>query len=65
VVIFYIFRSKLKTISDDLLDWIVAIGGTFSPLFFRPALEGFFSLANNMIIVEGIFSDIDHHFPWP
>ena len=33
-VAFYIFRTKPQTISVNPFDWIVAIGGTFSPLFF-------------------------------
>lgn len=55
VVIFYIFRNKPKTISVEPIDWVVAIGGTFSPLFFRPALEEAFPLANIAIIVGALF----------
>ncbi len=55
VVIFFVFRSKPKTISVNLFDWIVAIGGTFSPLFFRPALWGILPLANIAIIVGAFF----------
>jgi len=55
VVVFYIFRSKPKTISVNPLDWIVAIGGTFAPLFFRPALWGILPLANIAIIAGAFF----------
>ncbi|MCK9620610.1 MAG: hypothetical protein M0R47_08770 [Methylobacter sp.] len=54
-VAFYIFRTKPQTISVNLFDWIVAIGGTFSPLFFRPASEGILPLANIMIIAGAFF----------
>ena len=52
---FYIFRSKPKTISVNPFDWIVAIGGTFSPLFFRPASWGILPHAEAIIIVGALF----------
>ncbi|MDD2659473.1 MAG: methyltransferase [Methylococcales bacterium] len=55
VVAFYIFREKPKTISVNPLDWLVAIGGTFMPLFFRPALWGVLPLAKIAIITGAFF----------
>lgn len=37
---FFIFRSGPKTVSPDPFDWLIAIAGTFAPLFFRPAAWG-------------------------
>jgi protein-S-isoprenylcysteine O-methyltransferase Ste14 len=34
--IFFLFRSTPKTVSLEVFDWLVAIGGTFAVLFFRP-----------------------------
>ncbi len=48
--VFYIFRSDPKTVSVIPLDWLVAIGGTFAPLFLRPAPWGIFPLASVAII---------------
>lgn len=47
---FYIFRSAPKTVSVIPFDWLVAIGGTFAPLFFRPAPWGMLPLASIAII---------------
>lgn len=55
VVAFYIFRSKPQTISIDPFDWLIAIGGTFSPLFFRPEAWGIFPLAKIAIVVGAFF----------
>jgi protein-S-isoprenylcysteine O-methyltransferase Ste14 len=55
IVAFFIFRSKPKTISVNPIDWVIAIGGTFSPLFFRPALWGILPLAKIAIIAGAIF----------
>jgi protein-S-isoprenylcysteine O-methyltransferase Ste14 len=55
VVAFYIFRSKPKTISVNPFDWLIAIVGTFSPLFFRPESWGIFPLAKIAIIVGAFF----------
>lgn len=55
IVAFYIFRCKPKTISVNLLDWIVAMVGTFSALFFRPALWGILPLAKIAIIAGAFF----------
>ena len=37
---FFIFRSAPETVSLAPSDWLVAIGGTFTPLFLRPATWG-------------------------
>ena len=37
---FFIFRSSPKTVSVAPFDWLIAIAGTFAPLFFRPAMWG-------------------------
>lgn len=37
---FFIFRSTPKTVSVAPFDWLVALGGTFMPLFLRPAAWG-------------------------
>ena len=55
VVFFYIFRSKPTTVSDYPFDWIVAVCGTFSPLFFRPALWGILPVAKFAIILGALF----------
>lgn len=54
-VAFYIFRSTPKTVSINPFDWIVAIGGTFAPLFFRPAMWGILPLAKFAIIAGAFF----------
>lgn len=54
-VAFYIFRSKPKTISVYPLDWIAAVGGTFAPLFFRPAPWGIQPHAEILIIAGALF----------
>ncbi|AYC32610.1 isoprenylcysteine carboxylmethyltransferase family protein [Pseudomonas cavernae] len=48
--IFFIFRSDPETVSTIPFDWLVAIGGTFAPLFFRPASWGILPLASTAII---------------
>lgn len=55
IVTFYIFRSKPKTISTDPFDWIAAVGGTFSPLLFRPALWGILPGAKFVMIAGAFF----------
>lgn len=35
--VFFIFRSDPKTVSTIPSDWVVAIIGSFAPLFLRPA----------------------------
>jgi protein-S-isoprenylcysteine O-methyltransferase Ste14 len=37
---FFVFRSDPKTVSVAPFDWLVAIAGTFAPLFLRPATGG-------------------------
>lgn len=46
----YIFRSDPKTISLVPLDWMIAIGGTFAPLFFRPSAFAVFPWATTLIV---------------
>lgn len=57
LVFFYIFRSKPVTISVNGFDWMVAIIGTFAPLFFRPTDWGLLPLAKYAIIV-GVIAQI-------
>lgn len=47
----YIFRSDPKTVSLIPLDWLIAIGGTFAPLFFRPTTWGILPWASVAILV--------------
>ncbi|MFZ3206707.1 MAG: methyltransferase [Pseudomonas sp.] len=47
----YVFRSDPKTVSLIPFDWLVAIGGTFAPLFFRPTTWGVLPWASIAIIV--------------
>lgn len=47
----YVFRSDPKTVSLIPLDWLVAIGGTFAPLFFRPTTWGILPWASVAILV--------------
>lgn len=43
---FFIFRSNPKTVSLAPSDWLVAIAGSFAPLFLRPATWGMFPPAS-------------------
>ena len=54
IVAIYIFRSKAVTISIIAYDWFVAIVGTFSPLFLRPAEFGVLPMANSLIILGAV-----------
>lgn len=47
---FYIFRSDPKTVSVVPFDWLVAIGGTFAPLFLRPTSWGMLPVASIAIM---------------
>lgn len=47
----YIFRSEPKTVSLVPVDWLIAMGGTFTPLFFRPEAWGVLPLASYLVIV--------------
>lgn len=49
--IFFICRSHPKTVSTTLSDWVVAIIGTFAPLFFRPAEWGILPMASILVVV--------------
>lgn len=48
--VFYLVRSAPRAVSTDPLDWAIAIAGTFSPLFFRPADHGVLPLASYAMI---------------
>jgi protein-S-isoprenylcysteine O-methyltransferase Ste14 len=39
---FFVFRSDPKTVSAASFDWLIAIAGSFVPLFLRPATSGIF-----------------------
>ena len=43
---FFIFRSNPKTVSLAPSDWLVAIAGSFAPMFLRPATWGIFPPAD-------------------
>lgn len=51
VVLFFIIRTEPKSVSTDFLDWIVAIVGTFSPLFLRPSSWGIFPAASELMLI--------------
>lgn len=55
LVFFYIFRTRPNTISVEFFDWLIAIIGTFVPLFFRPAEWGVLPMAKYAIIVGTVF----------
>jgi protein-S-isoprenylcysteine O-methyltransferase Ste14 len=55
LVFFYVFRSQPNTISVDFYDWLIAIVGTFAPLFFRPTEWGVLPMARYVIIVGAAF----------
>lgn len=48
---FFISRSDPKTISAAPSDWLVAIAGSFAPLFLRPATGGVFPLGDIAIVL--------------
>lgn len=48
---FFIFRSDPKTVSTIPSDWIVAVMGTFAPLFLRPADYGVLPQAEVLILL--------------
>lgn len=49
--VFLLLRSDPKTVSAIHFDWIIGIGGTFAPLFFRPASWGIAPYAKYAIVV--------------
>lgn len=51
---FFVFRSNPKTVSVIPSDWLVAIIGTFSPLFLRPADYGVLPQAEILIALGTI-----------
>ena len=48
---FFILRSTPKTVSSDPLDWLFAIAGTFTPLFFSPSEWGVLPWARHLVMV--------------
>ena len=46
---FFIFRSTPRTVSVAPSDWLVAIAGSFAPMFLRPATWGVFPAASSII----------------
>lgn len=54
---FYLIRRPPKTISVNPLDWVLAIGGTFVPLFFRPEDTAWFAPAS-YLMAAGILIQI-------
>lgn len=51
VVGFLTFRTEPKTVSVIPFDWLVAIGGTFAPLFLRPVAWGILPLGSIAILI--------------
>lgn len=49
--VFFIFRSDPKTVSTIPSDWVVAIIGSFAPLFLRPATHGILPQAEILILL--------------
>lgn len=49
--LFFIFRSNPKTVSMHSFDWIVAIIGSFAPLFLRPTDYGVLPEAQLLIAI--------------
>jgi protein-S-isoprenylcysteine O-methyltransferase Ste14 len=47
---FFIFRSDPKSVSVMPFDWVVGLGGTFAPLFFRPAESGVLPFASYLVM---------------
>jgi len=48
---FFLLRSDPKTVSEIPSDWVVAIIGSFTPLFFRPAIDGVLPQAEILIVL--------------
>ena len=48
---FFIFRSDPETVSVLPSDWLVAIAGSFAPLFLRPATYGILPQAEILILL--------------
>jgi protein-S-isoprenylcysteine O-methyltransferase Ste14 len=49
--VLYIFRSEPKTVSVIPVDWLMAVVGTFAPLFFRPVDWGVLPSASALMVV--------------
>jgi protein-S-isoprenylcysteine O-methyltransferase Ste14 len=48
---FFLLRSAPETVSSDPLDWLFAIAGTFTPLFFSPSEWGVLPWARHLVMV--------------
>jgi protein-S-isoprenylcysteine O-methyltransferase Ste14 len=47
---FFVFRRMPTTVSTDPMDWLFAIAGTFTPLFFTPASWGMLPAAKHLVV---------------
>ncbi len=54
---FFLFRKVPETVSVDPFDWLVAGGGTFAPLLFRPGGEVLFAHGDKILLI-GVFLQI-------
>lgn len=48
---FFLFRSNPKSVSVSAFDWMVALAGTFAPMFFSPTGSGVMPVASNIILI--------------
>lgn len=48
---FFLLRSAPVTVSKDPLDWLFAIGGTFTPLLFVPSAWGILPAAKILVVI--------------
>lgn len=48
--VFFLVRSEPVTVSDDPVDWILAISATFAPFLMTPATWGIFPQAKLLVI---------------
>lgn len=48
---FFLFRSAPVTVSKDPLDWLFALGGTFTALLFAPAAWGILPAAKILVVI--------------
>lgn len=54
---FYLVRTDPKSVSLVPFDWLVAVFGTFLPLFFRPSTSSVLPLAT-MLVITGVIMQI-------
>ncbi len=55
--VFFLFRSQPKTVSVDPFSWLVAIGGTFAALCFRPG-GAMLSKGGEAVLIVGVVIQI-------